>query len=73
MLIEVGQDEAHRLDGAVDALDVEVFGLLGGTFDGEHFERADFGQYEDEAGIEMAGEAGLLAVGLPVVVGGCLE
>ncbi len=72
-VIEVGQDEAHRLDGAVDALDVEVFGLHGGAFDGEHFDRADLGQYEDKTGVEMAGEAGVLAVGLPVVVSGCLK
>src|SRR5216683_2405668 len=72
-VIEVGQDEAHRLDGAVDALDVEVFGLHGGAFDGEHSDRADLGQYEDKTGVEMAGEAGVLAVGLPVVVSGCLK
>ena len=42
--IVVGQDEAQRFDGAIDALDVEVFGLLVGAFDGEHFECADLGQ-----------------------------
>ncbi len=72
-VIEVGQDEAHRPDGAVDALDVEVFGMLAGALDGEHFEGADLGQYEDKAGIEMAGEAGSLAIGFPVVVSGRLN
>ncbi len=71
--IEVGQDEAHGPYGAVDALDVEILGPLGGALDGEHFECADLGQYEDKAGIEMAGEAGSLAVGFPVVVSGRLN
>ena len=71
--IEMGQDEAHRLDGAVEALDVEVLGLLGGSFDGEHLQGADFGKDVDEARVEMAGEARRFAIGLPVVVGGCLK
>jgi hypothetical protein len=58
--IEVGQDEAQRLDGAVEALDVQNLGLLGRAFDGEHFERADLGQNIDPAGVEVAGDAGLL-------------
>jgi hypothetical protein len=33
--IEVGQDEAQRFDGAIEALDVKDFGLLIGAFDGE--------------------------------------
>ena len=71
--IEVGEDEAHGFDGVIDALDVEVFGLLVGAFDGEEFEGADLGQDEDEAGVEVAAEAGSFAVGLPVVVGGGLK
>ena len=71
--IEVCQDEAHGPDGAVYALDVEIFGLLGRALDGEHFERANLGQYEDKASIEMASEAGSLAVGFPVVVSGRLN
>jgi hypothetical protein len=66
--VEVGEDTTKASDGAVDAFDVEVFGRLVGAFDGEKFEGADFGKDEDEASIEMAADAGMLAVGLPVVV-----
>jgi hypothetical protein len=57
----------------VDALDVEVFGLLGGAFDGEHLEGTDFWQDKDEAGEEVAAEAGRVAIFFPVVFSRCLD
>ncbi len=57
----------------VHALDVEVLGLRSGSFDGQHLEGADLGQDVDEAGVEMAADAGVPAIFFPVVVGGCLE
>jgi hypothetical protein len=66
--VVVVEDEAECGDGAVDALDVEVFGVLIGAFDGEELKGADFGQDVDEACVEMAADAGLFAVCLPVVV-----
>jgi hypothetical protein len=64
----VVQDEAHGLDGAIEALDVEVFGLLVWPADGEELEGTYLGEDEDEAGVEVAGEAGILAVELPLVI-----
>jgi cytochrome c biogenesis protein CcmG/thiol:disulfide interchange protein DsbE len=71
--VVVVEDEAECGDGAVDALDVEVFGVLIGAFDGEELKGADFGQDVDEACVEMAADAGLFAVCLPVVVSSGLE
>ena len=71
-VVVVCEDEAHGFDGAVEASDVELLGTVVGAFDGEHPEGAEFGQDVDEAGVEMAGKAGALAIGLPIVVDGCL-
>ncbi len=71
-VIVVVEDSAEHIDGSIDAFDVEIFGLLSGAFDGEELERADLRQDEDEASVEVAAETGCLAIGLPVVVGGCL-
>ena len=46
--------------------------MVGGAFDGEHPEGPDLGQDVDEAGVEMAAKAGGLAIGVPIVVDGCL-
>ena len=67
--VEVAQDQAHGVDGTIDALDVEVFGVLVRPANGEESERAYLGEDEDESGIQVAGEAGVLAIQLPVVVG----
>ena len=72
-VIIVGQGAAHCFDGVIDTLDVKLFGLLVGTLDREHFERANLGQDIDPAGIKMACESRGLPVGLPVVVGGGLN
>ena len=67
-VVVIVKDQAERGDRVVDALDVEVLGVLIGAFDGEEFEGADFGKDVDEACVEMAADAGFLTVRLPVVV-----
>ena len=71
--VVVDHDVTQGLEGVIDTADVEVFCLLGWTFDGEHLEDTNFGNDVDEAGVEMASEAGGLSVLLPVVFGGYLE
>ena len=71
--VEVVEHQANRSDGVVDALNVEVFGLLVRAFDGEEFERADLGEDKDEAGEEVAADAGALAVFFPIVIDRCLS
>jgi hypothetical protein len=68
-VVVVDEDAAQYFDGVVEALDVEVFGLLGGTFDGQELECTELWKDVDKAGVHVAAEAGCLAVGLPVVVG----
>jgi len=72
-VIVIIQDLAQRFDGAIEACDVEVFGLQSGTLDRQELEGPDFGKDEDEAGVEVTAEAWLLSVGFPVVISGCLE
>jgi hypothetical protein len=71
--VEVVEHQAERSDGAVDALDVEIFGVLVGAANGEEFKCADLGEDEDEAGVEMAADAGWVTIFFPVVFGGCLS
>src|SRR5205807_736629 len=43
------------------------------AFDGKHRKRAEFGKYEDEAGIHVTTETGSLCVLLPPVLLGAVE
>ena len=71
--IVVGHDETKSFKGTMDAVDVEVLGLLNRTFDGKHFEGADFRKDEDEPSVHMGSEAWMLSIVLPVVFGGYLQ
>ena len=71
--VVVIEDEAERPDGVIDAADVKAFGVLGGALDGEEFEKSYFGQDEDKAGVDVAADAGRVAILLPVVVGRGLQ
>ena len=71
-VIVVVEDSAERIDGSIDALDVEVFGLRSWAFDGEELECTDLRQDKDEASVDVAAETGLPAISLPIVIGRCL-
>jgi hypothetical protein len=71
--VEVGEDAAQTGDGAVDALDVQIFCVFVWTLDGEQFESAYLGKDEEESRIKMTANAGFFTIGLPVIVGGCLN
>jgi hypothetical protein len=57
----------------IDTLDIEVFRLFIGAADGKELERANFGEYEDKAGIKMAADTGRLPIFFPVIFDGCLS
>ena len=71
--VVVCHDEAQRSERTIDAVDVEVFGLLVGAANVEHLQSAYFGHDVDEAGVEMASETGFVSILLPVLFGGYLE
>jgi hypothetical protein len=71
--IEVSEDAAQTGDGAVDALDVQIFRVFVWTLDGKEFESADLGQDEEEACVKMTTDTGRFSIGLPVIVSGRLK
>ena len=54
--------------GRQDGLNVAGFGDGGWAFDGGELERADLGEDVDQAGKQVGAGAGLLTVGLPVIL-----
>jgi hypothetical protein len=67
--VVVGESKANGFHGTVDALDVEVFGLLCWALYGEELEEANLRENEDEAGVKVAANAGRVAVFFPIVFG----
>ncbi len=64
---EAAEGLIEQFGGDGDRVDVIDFSLLGGTFDGGEFECAKLGENVDEAGEGVGADAGLFAIGVPVI------
>ena len=64
---EAAEGAIEFVGGDDDGVDVVDFGFGGGAFDGDELEGSPLGDDVDEAGEGVGADAGLLAVGVPVV------